>query len=121
LIQKTDIVLVALILIAALVTPVVAAANTTYPQEYYSLGDTATQYMKSGNDVSGWGPGIFWETFAIATEFHRQNILMERQNELLATQNKIQFAELCIPAMKYSTYAAFCDANQQVLVTGVTP
>lgn len=74
----------ALAIVAMCCVPVMAA-NVTYPQEYYDLGDRSWKLSVDNQmSLSDWR--IYTATYY---ELRRQTILMEKQNELLAEQNEL--------------------------------
>jgi hypothetical protein len=90
--NDTAVSLLAALLVLALVCVPVMAANVTYPQEYYTLGDKLNGV--SGIDLLKLAYGGMYQSIAVPTamsamELRRQTILMEKQNELLAEQNEL--------------------------------
>ncbi len=91
-----------LLLGAWLSIPPVNAANITYPGEYYTLGNESW-------DVAGARVNDFGQYFGIYSELRRQNILLEKQNELIADltavlENQSQKSNLpqsAMPPMKW--------------------
>lgn len=81
--------LVALLLVFSIIGTA-SAANITYSEEYYSLGDITNVSWRM---VSGayYGTGQEYPTVQFLTflELRRQTILMEKQNELIAEQNEM--------------------------------
>jgi hypothetical protein len=78
--------IILILLIATILCVPVSAADVTYPQEYYTLG----------NATSSWISDVLTNSLLAANmdsirnfEMHRQSILMEMQNELLAEQNEL--------------------------------
>jgi len=78
----------------------VSAANVTYPQEYYALGQQSNNIFLMYPDISQFGSGGSYPSISIpsvisAIELRRQTILMEKQNELQAELVKAQWVETC--------------------------
>lgn len=79
--SKTPLIIIIGLIILA-VSPA-DAANITYSDEYYSLGNES--WHVAGSRVNdGSRVDDFSEFFGIYSELRRQNILLEKQNELLA-------------------------------------
>jgi hypothetical protein len=98
---QTSVFLLALIVVFLAVAPV-SALNLVYPDEYYDLGNESWH-------VAGARVNDFGQYFGIYSELRRQNILLERQNELisdltavLANQSqKSNSPQQVIPSMKW--------------------
>lgn len=93
------------ILLFLCITPV--AANVTYPQEYYKLTERSdnilTDILKSGTvGLANYGTQVFQ-----SYELRRQNILLEKQNELQAELVKAQWVETCYTAAKVQNISAW--------------
>ena len=110
-------VLCLMILAAMLVLPA-AAANVTYPQDYYDLQNKQYQilhpvgigFLSNTTYDMRWtvtNAGMSGDAGeVIFLELRRQTILMEKQNELLAEQNELfrnqsKFAISCQPEGYY--------------------
>jgi len=95
--MKAKLIIVLLMLLC--VTPVCAAVE--YPQGYYMLGD---QTNISWQKISGayYGDGREYPTVGYLTfiELRRQNILLEKQNELQSELVKAQWVETCYTPQK---------------------
>jgi hypothetical protein len=90
------------VVMAAFILPV-SAANITYPNEYYAITD------RINGVYSGGTPPTVISTdgaFLSALELHRQNYLIEKQNQLLAEQVEAQWVDTCYaPRGLYYSYA----------------
>jgi hypothetical protein len=86
---------IAILIIMAFILPSSAMVNLTYPDEYYNLKSISDNSIgQLSKSVNGWNTGWAESATAMATqlsfiELHRQSILMEKQNELLAEQNTL--------------------------------
>jgi hypothetical protein len=88
----------AAILCISLLAIIPAQAGIMYPSEYYVNGATIDAVM---NDITITHPSYFnmysasRGDYVVFLELRRQTILMEKQNELLAEQNRIGWINIC--------------------------
>jgi hypothetical protein len=94
--------LLVLVVVMTAFTLPVSAANITYPDGYYTItnqinGEYANGPLTSMNVDGG---------FMSALELHRQNYLIEEQNQLLAEQIEAHWVDTCYaPRGYYDVYA----------------
>lgn len=86
------------IILAIFLLAVPVSANVTYSQEYYQINEQLN-LIPQNNRISIWESGIgvtttFWDGVQYF-QMEKQNILLEKQNELQAELIKAQWVETC--------------------------
>jgi hypothetical protein len=107
--MKLKILMVLLIFLCA--SPVMAV---TYSEEYYTFGALSDKYFSDQHINSEYGYTFDWSdnvgnfaSLTSARELRRQNILLEKQNELQEELVKAQWVEACYTPTNVINFSAW--------------
>jgi len=97
-----------ILIILMYVAPISALANVTYPQEYYQISEELFKVPQNNKFVIYEGAfgvnSTFWNGVQYL-QMEKQNILLEKQNELQAELINAQWVETCCaPKSVYAGY-----------------